>query len=162
MKRRVRTLALVALLVNCCAIEALADREPGKFYHLKRYAAQIPVDDTAKPRRNLFKLPELQKPLVGLLGARYLRLLRAFHLQTPAEVVNGMNGGTATSFLVMYGAQKPTLGDDAALVVIDLFDKDGALYVGFERGGVREWHSSKGKAERDLPAEILARLTSEE
>jgi hypothetical protein len=49
--------------------------------------------------------------------------------------------------------------DEAALVVVDLFDRGGALYVGFERGGVQEWHSSKGDAERDISREILARLS---
>jgi hypothetical protein len=55
----------------------------------------------------------------------------------------------------MFGSRN----EERAVVIVDIFDPDGALYVGFERGGAREWHSSKGDAERDVSPEVLARLS---
>jgi hypothetical protein len=96
MRTRLALLAILALVIFSAS--AAADRKPGRLYDLRRYAGQIAVDDTIRPRRNLLKLPELREPLTALLGKRYERLLRAFYLQSPIEVVNGMNGRTARRF----------------------------------------------------------------
>lgn len=151
----VRTLALLGVLA-LAAVAAHADRAPGKFYHLKRYAAQVPVDDTARPRRNLLKLPELKTPLLGMLGREgYARLLNTFKVTEPAEVVNGMNGGTATAFLIIFG-QRP--GERNALVAVDLFAPRGAVFVGVREGDAApRWYASHGRAE-DLDADVRARL----
>jgi hypothetical protein len=153
-RRTIRTLVLFALLVAPSAVHA--DRAPGKFYHLRRYAAQVPVDDTVRPKRNLLKLPELSTALVDVLGREgYARLLDTFKVTEPTEVVNGMNGGTATAFLVIFG-QRP--GERNALVAVDLFAPRGAVFVGVRVGDAApRWYASHGRAE-DLDADVRARL----
>lgn len=153
---------LCLILVGFCSISAFGQaKSKNKLASLKKYAGEIPVDNTVKPRRNLFNLPELKSPLVALLSAKnFRRLVSDFNAQSPIEVVTGeYKSLTATTFLIMSGFNKNT--GESAIVVIDIGNTSAnpPIFVGFQNsgGGRPEWFASKGDY-TDLPSEVRNKL----
>lgn len=123
------------------------------FSYLKKWANEYPIEKEKHPPQDFFSLPEIKAPLMSVLGlANFKRLLNAFGLVEPIDLING--------YLVLRGFTNNHLSqvDERALVVVRL--SNGAIHVGMERNGKVEIFSTEGKFS-DLPIEIRAEIDPE-
>lgn len=143
----------------------LGSRPQCRMSHLKEWVNELPIDNSAKPPRNFFKLPEVGSRLVWLLGAAgYNRLLNDFAAGSPIMIIE--------DFLVMKGSSlkgDPKVVSEEAIVAIRLNDPEGlcTICVGFAGKGTGqsrntqpEWECMRGEYLRStediLPIRILA------
>jgi hypothetical protein len=109
--------------------------------HLNTWANEYPIDQTVRPKRNIFLLPEVRQPLLRLLGTQnFRRLLNTFDLENPIDLIDGN--------LVIDGFKRLSEHNEKARVVINI--NTGIIHVRFEFDDKKETFSSKGNFS-DLP-----------
>ena len=124
------------------------------FSHLKSWANEYPINNAVRPRRNFFKLPEIDSSLHRILDqSQYKRLLDAMGLISPIDVID--------QYLVIKGVTNPHSGNDLenALVAVRLYNGDIFVAIEGEDGHV-DWYCTAGKY-TDLPDKIRAEIDPE-
>lgn len=157
---------LTAILLLVCLVSlAIGVKAQNRLTHLREWEGEYPIDNSTKPPRNFFKLPEMQLHLVWLLGATdYKRLLSSFERNTPITFVDG--------FLVMSGSASKSDADgytESALVAVLLKDPIGfgMICVGSSKkrgeklASETEWNCTRGAYMRGSEAELPIKIRAE-
>jgi TonB family protein len=134
--------------------------------HLSEWEGEYPIDNTAKPPANFFRLPEISLHLTSLLGAtESKRLLRAFEKSDRFRIIDG--------YLVATGSASKSDPDgytESALIAVLLRDpfEYGMICVGTSKklgdklASEAEWNCTRGDwmrgSEEYLPLKIRAEI----
>jgi hypothetical protein len=140
MKRK--TLIALALLIFCFGSTLAAQSSLG---HLRSWAGKYPTNRRGRITTSFFKLPEIRRPLLGLLSRADFNLLtRDYQVETPIKLIG--------NYLAVKVCRPHACDTDNAAFAINL--DNGFIYVKIYADQQSRWFGSKGTY-TDLPQNVL-------
>jgi hypothetical protein len=144
MKRK--NLIAAALLIFC--LGATVGAQTG-LEALRAWEGRYPTHKTGRVTRRFFQLPQVRRPLVGLLGRNDLNLLtRQYGVETPIKRIN--------DFLAVKVCRPHACDTDQAGFAINL--RTGFVYVRMQEGATVRWFSTRDTY-KELPQSVQEFLT---
>lgn len=133
---------IAAALVLCC-LSGLTSAQSG-LAHLQSWAGKYPTHRTGRVARKFFQLPEIRRPLSGLLSRKDFNLLtREYGVETPIKQLG--------NFLAVKVCRPHACDTDQAGFAINL--RTGFVYVRMQEGETTRWFSSRDTY-RELPQSV--------
>jgi hypothetical protein len=137
-----KNLIALALLIFCFGGTLAAQ---GNLEHLRSWAGKYPTNRRGKVTTSFFKLPEIRRPLLGLLSRSDFNLLtRDYQVETPIKQIG--------DYLAVKVCRPHACDTDQAGFAINL--RTGFIYVKMFADQQSRWFGSKGTY-TDLPRSVL-------
>ena len=145
MKRR-NLIAFALALIFACGGAAAAQ---GGLGSLRSWAGKYPTDKRGRVTRSFFRVPAVQKPLLGLLSRKDFNLLtRTYGVETPIKQIG--------DFLAVKVCRPHACDTDQAGFAINL--RTGFVYVRMQEGQTVRWFSTRDTY-TELPQSVQEYLT---